>query len=168
MASKVPPSTPVLPKMPAHGVPPPPPVVPPRLSAVTQGLHPCTSGEPASVALMSTSRTILRSANCYYFQDTMEARKQLKMKTKIRSNTDDTDTVKKFSRDEKNMTVEEITELAIDHMEFCGIDSDFYLPDHDDPSHLCYILRKILSSDQLLWCNTSDLVQLPMMTTQRT
>ena len=98
---KVPLLTPVLQKMPAHGILPRPPVIPPRLSAVTQGHHPWTGGEPASVALTCTSRTVPRSANCYHPQATMEARKQLKKKMKITSNTDDTDTVKKFSRDEK-------------------------------------------------------------------
>ena len=38
------------------------------------------------------------------------------------------------------MTVEELAEYVIDHMEFCGMDSQFYLPDPLDPSCLCYIL----------------------------
>ena len=161
MVSKVPLSTPVLRKTPAHGIS---PVTPPRLSAVTQGFHPWTSGEWASVALMSTSRT----ANCYHFQDPMEAHKQLKMRTKTTSNTDDTDAVKKFSRDEKNMTVEELAGLVIDHMELCGMDSEFYFQIPMIHHIFAIFCRKILSSHQLLWCNISNLVQLPMMNTPRT
>ena len=45
-----------------------------------------------------------------------------------------------FTGDERMMMVEELSELVIDHMEFCGMDLEFYLPDPHDPLHLCFIL----------------------------
>ena len=54
---------------------------------------------------------------------------------------DESDGTKQFIRDEKMMTVEELSELVIDHMEFCGMDSEFYLPDPHDATCLCFILH---------------------------
>ena len=59
----------------------------------------------------------------------MEAHKQLKTKTCIPTSTNDSKGTKHFTRDEKTMMVEELAELVIHHMEFCGMDSEFYLPD---------------------------------------
>ena len=38
------------------------------------------------------------------------------------------------------MTVEELSEIIINVFEFCGMDTDFYLPDPQDPSKHCFIL----------------------------
>ena len=38
-----------------------------------------------------------------------------------------------FLRDEKEMTVEELSEIFIDILEFHGMDMEFYLPDLQDP-----------------------------------
>ena len=39
---------------------------------------------------------------------------------------------KQFTHDEKEMTAEDLAEIVIDHMEFHGLDSEFYLPDPQD------------------------------------
>ena len=41
---------------------------------------------------------------------------------------------------EKEMTVEDLAEMVIDPMEFHGLESEFYLPDPQDSTCLCYIL----------------------------
>ena len=118
---------------------PPPPI--PRLGGTTNGYHPWTGGEPTNATFTATRRILPRSAHCHHFHDPMEAHKQLKTKTTIQTTTSDLDTKKLFSRDEKAITIEELAELVLDHVEFCGMDLEFYLPDPQDPSHLCYILR---------------------------
>ena len=120
-------------------VAPPPPI--PRLGGTTNGYHPWTGGEPTNATFTATRRILPRSAHCHHFHDPTEAHKQLKTKTTIQTTTSDTDTKKLFSRDEKAITVEELAKLVLDHVEFCRMDSEFYLPDPQDPSHLCYILR---------------------------
>ena len=120
-------------------VAPPPPI--PRLGGTTNGYHPWTGGEPTNAIFTATRRILPTSAHCHHFHDPTEAHKQLKTKTTIQTTTSDSDTKKLFSRDEKAITVEELAELILDHAEFCGMDSEFYLPDPQDPSHLCYILR---------------------------
>ena len=120
-------------------VAPSPPI--PRLGGTRNGYHPWTGGEPTNATFTATRRVLPRSAHCHHFHDPTEAHKQLKTKTTIQTTTSDSDTKKLFSRDEKAITVEELAELVLDHDEFCGMDSEFYLPDPQDPSRLCYILR---------------------------
>ena len=120
-------------------VAPPPPI--PRLGGTTNGYHLWTGGEPTNAAIAATRRILPRSAHCHRFHDPMEAHKQLKIKMTIQTTTLDSDTKKLFSRDEKAITVEELAELLLDHVEFCGMDSEFYLPDLQDPSHSCHILQ---------------------------
>ena len=88
---------------------------------------------------MATTRTVLRSAHCYHLQDPSEAHKQLKTRTMIPL-TNDSMTTKKLSCDGKEMMVEELAEVVIDFLEFHGMDSEFYLPDPQDASKLCFIL----------------------------
>ena len=38
------------------------------------------------------------------------------------------------------MTVEDLAEMVIAHMEFHGLDSELYLPDPQNFTHLCYIV----------------------------
>ena len=120
-------------------VAPPPPI--PRLGGTTNGYHPCTGGELMNATFTATRRILPRSAHCHHFHGRMEAHKQLKTKTTMQTTTSDSYTMKLFSRDEKATTVEELAELVFDHVEFGRMDSEFYLPDPQDPSHLCYILR---------------------------
>ena len=40
------------------------------------------------------------------------------------------------------MMVEELSELVIAHMGFCGMDSESYLLDLHDPTCLCFILHE--------------------------
>ena len=82
------------------------------------------------------------SAHCYHLQDPSEAHKQLKAKTTIPLSNDSDSSTKKFSHDEKTMTVEEFAESDIDFMEFHRMASEFYLPDPQDSTQLCYILTE--------------------------
>ena len=91
--------------------------------------------------LLQLDRFFLEVLTVITFHDPTEAHKQLKTKTTIQTTTLDSDTKKLFSRDEKATTIEELAELILDHVEFCRMDSEFYLPDPQDPSRLCYILR---------------------------
>ena len=50
--------------------------------------------------------------------------------------------IKLFSHDEKQITAEELSELIINHMEFHGMDMEFYLPDPQDASKVCNILQE--------------------------
>ena len=117
----------------------PPPRIP-RLGGTTNGYRPWTGGEPTNATFTATRRILPRSAHCHHFHDPIEAHKLLKTKMTIQTTTSDLDTKKLFSRDEKGITVEELAELVLDNVEFCGMDSDFYLPGPQDPSCLCYIL----------------------------
>ena len=45
-----------------------------------------------------------------------------------------------FLRDEKEMTVKELLESIINFLEFHGMEVEFYLPDPQDPTKLCFIL----------------------------
>ena len=47
-----------------------------------------------------------------------------------------------FSHDEKQITAEELSELIINHMEFHGMDMEFYLLDPQDASKVCNILQE--------------------------
>ena len=95
--------------------------------ALTGGKHQGTGGKP-NPGFTATTRTVLRSARCYHQQDPSEAHKQLKTKTTIPL-TNDSMTTKKFSHDEKEMTVEELAAVVIHFLEFHGIYSEFYLSD---------------------------------------
>ena len=83
-----------------------------------------------------------RSPHCYHLQDPLEAPKQLKTKTVLPIN--DLESTKKFSRDEKEMTVKELSEIIIDFLEFHRMDTEFYLLDPQDPTKLCFILQEDL------------------------
>ena len=87
---------------------------------------------------LGTLQMVLRSLRCYHLQDPSEAHKQLKTKTVISIN--DLESTKKFLRDKKEMTVEELLEIIIDFLEFCGMYTEFYLPDPQDPTEPCFIL----------------------------
>ena len=63
---------------------------------------------------LGTSQTVPRSPHCYHLQDPSAAHKQLKTKTVIPIN--DSESTKKFSRDKKEMTVEELSEIIIDFL----------------------------------------------------
>ena len=91
---------------------------------------------------------VLRSPHCYQIQDPSEAHKQLKTKTIIPIN--NSESTKNFLRDEEEMTVEELSEIVIDFLEFCEMDTEFYLPDPHDPSKLCFILQEY-SEYSLSW-----------------
>ena len=98
----------------------PPPI--PRLGGTTNGYHPWTGGEPTNATFTATGWILPRSAHCHHFHDPTEAHKQLKTKTTIQTTTSDSDTKKLFSRDEIAITIEELAELVLDHVEFCGMD----------------------------------------------
>ena len=49
---------------------------------------------------------------------------------------------RKFTRDEKSLTIKQFAEMVADHMEFHGMDSEFYLPDPQDPTRLVDILQE--------------------------
>ena len=83
---------------------------------------------------------VLRSPHCYHLQDLSEAHRQLKTKTIIPIN--DLESTKKFLRDEKEMTVKELLEIVINFLEFHGMDMEFYLPDPQYPTKLCFILQE--------------------------
>ena len=69
-----------------------------------------------------------QSAYCYHLEAPTDAHKQLKTKTMI-TLTGNSESIQKFSCDEKNLTVEEFAEHTMNHLEFHGMDSEFYLPD---------------------------------------
>ena len=77
---------------------------------------------------------------CYHLQDPSDAHKQLKTKTIIPIN--NLESTKIFLRDEKEMTVEELLEIIIDRFEFHELDTEFYLPEPQDPTKPCYILQE--------------------------
>ena len=138
--SQTPPATPprrgTTPGLPT-GLPPP---IPPNLGAITNCCHPWTGGKPTA-DFSAMTRTIPRSAHCNHLQDPSEAHRQLQSKTTIPLSNDlDTTTSKKFSHDEKLSMVEEFAKAVIDFVEFHGMDAEFYLPDPQDPTQLCYIL----------------------------
>ena len=56
--------------------------------------------------------------------------------------TGDSESIQKFSGDEKNLTVEEFAEHIVNHLEFHGMDSEFYLLDPHDASKVCFILQE--------------------------
>ena len=105
----------------------PPPI--PRLGGTTNDYDPWTGGEPTNATFTATRQSLPRSAHCHHFHDPMEAHKQLKTKMTIQTRASDSDTKKLFSRDEKAITIEELAELVLDHVEFCSMDLEFYLPD---------------------------------------
>ena len=72
-------------------------------------------------------------------QDPTEAHKGLKYKTTIL--TSDTDS-RKFTRDEKELTIEQFAEMVSEHVEFHGMDAEFYLPDPQNPTQLVNILHE--------------------------
>ena len=49
----------------------------------------------------------------------------------------DLESTEKFLGDKKEVTVEELLEIIIDFLEFQGMDTEFYLPDPQDPTMLC-------------------------------
>ena len=125
---------------------PPPPPTPrvvaaptrPRLGGLT-GIHPWTGGRPTDTNFQATTRTVPRSPYCYQLQDPTEAHKALKNKTTIINSDSDT---RKFTRDEKELTLEQFAELVSEHMEFHGMDAEFYLPDPQNPTQLVNILHE--------------------------
>ena len=56
--------------------------------------------------------------------------------------TGDSESIQKFSCDEKNLTLGEYAEHIINHLEFHGMDSEFYLPYPQDVSKVCFILQE--------------------------
>ena len=69
----------------------------------------------------------------------MEAHKALKAKMTIHQNKTD---IKKFTHDEKDLMIEQLADMVANHVEFQGMDAEFYLPDPQDPSCLCYIFQE--------------------------
>ena len=127
------------------GTPPAPPTPraprpPPRPNlGGLNGIHPWTGGRPTDITFTATTRTVPRSPYCYQLQDPTEAHKALKQKTTIVDSESD---ARKFTRDEKSLTIEQFAEMVADHMEFHGMDSEFYLPDPQDPTRLVDILQE--------------------------
>ena len=99
----------------------------PKLGDITGGIHPWTAGKP-DPSFANITRTVPQSAYCYHLQAPTDAHKQLKTKTMI-TLTGNSESIQKFSCDEKNHTVEEFAEHTMNHLEFHGMDSEFYLPD---------------------------------------
>ena len=103
------------------------------------GKHPWTGGEPTDVTYMATKHALPQSIHYYHLQEPTEAHKQLKTKNVIITFSDSEDP-KNFSQDEKDMTAEELAKFVINHMEFIGMDLEFWLPDPQNPTKLCNIL----------------------------
>ena len=99
-------------------VAPPPPI--PRLGGTTNAYYPWTGGEPMNATFTATRWVLPRSSHCHHFHDPTEAHKQLKTKMTIQTTTSDSDTKNLFSRDEKAITIEELAELILDHVEFAA------------------------------------------------
>ena len=127
-------SAPTTPGPPSQG---PPLPTAPTLDGLTRR-HPWTGGKPL-VDFLDMMRSVPRSSYCYQLQDPMEVHKALKAKMTIHQNEMD---VKKFTQDKKELTLEQLADMVADHVEFHGMDSKFYLPDPQDPMHLCYIFQE--------------------------
>ena len=97
-----------------------------NLGNMMGGKHHWTGGGPVNATYAGTKWTVLQSAHCCHLQEPTEAYNQLKMKAMIFTYSDTEDPMK-FSQDEKDMTVEELAELVINHMEFHGMDAEFWL-----------------------------------------
>ena len=115
------------------------PPTPPQLGGLN-GIHLWTGGRPTDVTFTATTRTVPRSPYCYQLQDPTEAHKALKQKTTFVDGNESEP--RKFTRDEKSLTIEQLAEMVADHMEFHGMDSEFYLPDPQDPTRLVDILQE--------------------------
>ena len=113
----------VAPLTPQAILPPPPGPVPPTLRGITGGHHPWTRGKP-SIDFLLMTQSVPCSAHCFHLQEPTEVHKQLKAKTTIHTFSD-TETSTKFMHNEKEMTVKELKELIINHLEFHAMDLDF-------------------------------------------
>ena len=91
------------------------------------GKYPWTGGRPLPTFL-GTLQMVRRSLHCYHLQDSLEAHKQLETMTVIPINGLESTT--KFSRDKKEMTVEELLEIIIDVWEFHRMDIKFTFQIH--------------------------------------
>ena len=99
----------------------------PKLGDITRGIHPWTGGKP-DPSFGNTTRTVPQSVYCYHLQAPTDAHKQLKTKTMI-TLTGDSESIESFHEKKR-----------ISQSEFHGMDSEFYLPDPQDASKVCFIL----------------------------
>ena len=67
---------------------------------------------------------------CIAIRDAAEAHKALKSKTQIQQHKTE---IKKFTQDKKELTIEQLSEMVTDNMEFQGMDAEFSLPDPQEP-----------------------------------